>query len=103
MIACIVPTGRIDVNSNLGHTTESRTGTLARLSAAIVGFAALAWFLVRVIPKPSRATYLCQRAAFPVVSAFVLWLCGSVAGIFSLAACASWCAATGGPRSASAL
>ena len=32
------------------------------------------WFLVRVIPKPSRAAYPCQRAAAPVASAFVVWL-----------------------------
>ena len=38
-----------------------------------------------MIPKPSRATYPCQRAAFPVASAFVLWVCASMAGIFSLA------------------
>lgn len=37
------------------------------------------WFLVRVIPKPSRASYPCQRAAFPAASAFVLWLCGIMA------------------------
>jgi len=39
-----------------------------------VGFIALCWFLLRVIPKPSRATYPCQRAAFPVASAFVIWV-----------------------------
>jgi len=36
--------------------------------------AALAWFVVRVIPKPIRATYPCQRAAFPLATAFVIWL-----------------------------
>jgi uncharacterized protein (DUF362 family) len=68
---------------------EGRPGVakrLARMSAAIVGLAALVWFLLRVIPKPSRATYPCQRAAFPIASAFVLWMCGSAAGIFSIAA-----------------
>ena len=45
----------------------------------VVGFGALIWFLVRVVPKPSRAAYPCQRAAFPIASAFVLW----IAGIFS--------------------
>lgn len=37
---------------------------------------ALVWFLVRVIPKPSRAAYPCQRAAAPLASAFVLWILG---------------------------
>jgi hypothetical protein len=40
----------------------------------LAGFVSLVWFLVRVIPKPSRAAYPCQRAAFPLASAFVLWL-----------------------------
>ena len=42
----------------------------------IIGFGAIIWFLIRVIPKPSRAAYPCQRAAFPIASAFVLWIVG---------------------------
>ncbi len=38
------------------------------------GLVSLTWFLVRVIPKPSRAAYPCQRAAAPMASACVLWL-----------------------------
>jgi hypothetical protein len=45
----------------------------------------LLWFLIRVIPKPSRATYPCQRAAFPIASAGVVWLCGIA--VSSLAYC----------------
>jgi hypothetical protein len=40
------------------------------------GFVALIWFLVRVLPKPSRATYPCQRVAFPLASGFIIWLLG---------------------------
>lgn len=40
----------------------------------LAGLGSLVWFLVRVIPKPSRAAYPCQRAAAPVASGFVLWL-----------------------------
>jgi autotransporter-associated beta strand protein len=32
----------------------------------IIGLAALIWYLVRVIPKPSRAEYPCQKIAAPV-------------------------------------
>lgn len=42
----------------------------------ITGLAALIWFLVRVLPKPSRATYPCQRVAFPLASGFIVWLLG---------------------------
>jgi hypothetical protein len=47
----------------------------------ITGFAALIWFLVRVIPKPSRATYPCQRVAFPLASGFIIWLIGLAGSI----------------------
>jgi len=77
---------------DLGKSAANRSGdvwgkgtSIARIGGLFVGFAALVWFLVRVIPKPSRATYPCQRAAFPVASAFVVWICASVAGIGSVA------------------
>jgi len=47
-----------------------------KLVSFAVGFAALAWFLVRVLPKPSRASYPCQRAAFPLASSFVIAITG---------------------------
>ena len=40
------------------------------------GLFSVIWFLFRVIPKPSRATYPCMRVAFPMASAFVVWLVG---------------------------
>ena len=45
------------------------------------GLFALIWFLIRVIPKPSRATYPCQRVAFPLASGFIIWLTGIVVSI----------------------
>jgi len=41
-----------------------------------VGFLALAWFLVRVVPKPSRAAYPCQKVAAPLAGSFLVWLAG---------------------------
>ena len=38
------------------------------------GISATAWFLLRVIPKPSRASYPCMQAAAPVMSTFVIYL-----------------------------
>lgn len=54
-----------------------------RIAVLIIGFISLAWFLIRVIPKPSRATYPCQRAAFPFASAFIIWIIGTFTSIFS--------------------
>lgn len=52
-----------------------------KVAFIVSGLAALIWFLIRVIPKPSRAAYPCQRAAFPLASAFVLWLVGTFGSI----------------------
>lgn len=60
---------------------EHRTRAPSRWLFPIFGLGALVWFLVRVVPKPSRASYPCQRAAFPVASGFVAWLLGSIASV----------------------
>ncbi|MCX7826397.1 MAG: Ig domain-containing protein, partial [Verrucomicrobiae bacterium] len=61
------------------HLWTGWTGLVFPLMSA----AALAWFLIRVIPKPVRATYPCQQAAFPLASAFVVWLLGVKAGLLA--------------------
>ncbi len=48
-----------------------------------LGLASLLWFLVRVIPKPSRAAYPCQRIAFPVASSFVVWVLALAGSAFA--------------------
>lgn len=48
--------------------------TLSKAALLLIGFLALCWFCLRVIPKPSRAGYPCQRAAFPLATTFVLWV-----------------------------
>jgi hypothetical protein len=47
----------------------------------MTGLMALIWFLVRVVPRPSRARYPCQRLALPVASGFVAWLVAGAAGL----------------------
>jgi hypothetical protein len=41
-----------------------------------VGILATAWFLIRVVPKPSRVNYPCVQATAPLMSGFVLYLIG---------------------------
>lgn len=53
-----------------------------KTSALILGLGALLWFFIRVIPKPSRAAYPCQQAAFPIASAFVVWLTATLSSLF---------------------
>ncbi len=42
----------------------------------VTGLGALVWFLIRVIPKPSRAEYPCQKVAFPLASSFIAYILG---------------------------
>ena len=44
----------------------------------VAGLASLIWFLIRVIPKPSRATYPCQRLAGPLAGGFAVWIAGLI-------------------------
>ena len=55
---------------------------IKKLLFPFIGLAALIWFLVRVIPKPSRATYPCIRASMPLASSFVLYVMGLMSTMF---------------------
>lgn len=48
--------------------------TIMKITFILTGIASIIWFLVRVIPKPSRATYPCMRVAAPVMSGFIIYL-----------------------------
>ena len=58
-------------------SASSRTG-LRRWMLPAAGFLSLLWFLLRVLPKPSRAAYPCQRAAAPLAGGFLVWLAGAL-------------------------
>jgi hypothetical protein len=49
----------------------------------LIGLASTIWFLIRVIPKPSRAAYPCIRAAAPFISAFIIFLFSLGTTVFS--------------------
>jgi hypothetical protein len=49
----------------------------------VLGIISTIWFLIRVIPKPVRATYPCMRVAAPFMSGLVVYLL-SVAGLTAL-------------------
>jgi hypothetical protein len=42
----------------------------------VLGLASVIWVLIRVVPKPSRATYPCQKVAQPLAAGFIAWLLG---------------------------
>src|SRR5450759_1249872 len=45
-----------------------------RLLFFLMGIISTLWFLIRVIPKPFRATYPCMQVAAPFMSGFVVYL-----------------------------
>ena len=54
----------------------------AWLMFPIVGFIALVWYLIRVVPRPSRATYPCMQVAAPLAFGFVGYLASLAAAVF---------------------
>lgn len=53
----------------------------AKLFFIFSGVIATCWFLIRVIPKPSRANYPCMQAAAPIMSSFVIYLISISCGL----------------------
>jgi hypothetical protein len=49
----------------------------------LIGIASFLWFLIRVLPKPSRAAYPCQRVAAPLAASFVVWITGLACTAFA--------------------
>lgn len=48
----------------------------------LLGLAALVWFLVRVIPKPSRIDYPCQQVAAPIAFSVISYIATSLGLVF---------------------
>ena len=66
----------------LEHTQNSKK-QWAMLSFILLGVVSTIWFLVRVVPKPSRASYPCMQAASPIMSSFVVWLLAILGSAFA--------------------
>jgi hypothetical protein len=45
------------------------------------GLTSLIWYLIRVLPKPSRAAYPCMKVAAPLASGFIAYLAGLAVAI----------------------
>jgi len=60
---------------------EFRKNTYVKLAFIVTGIVSTIWFLIRVIPKPSRATYPCMRVAAPMMSSFVIWMIAIVGSV----------------------
>ena len=62
------------INYFLSKLSLIKKSTIVKISFIMAGIVSTIWFLIRVIPKPSRAAYPCMRAAAPVMSGFVVYL-----------------------------
>jgi hypothetical protein len=76
---------RFDISALKGKLGRMRDYLLSKhipykLIFFIMGIASTIWFLLRVIPKPSRAGYPCMQVAAPFMSGFVMYLL-AVAGL----------------------
>ncbi len=85
---------RFDISRLKGKLGQMRDWLLKhrlpyRLIFIIMGIASTVWFLLRVIPKPSRATYPCMRVAAPFMSGFVTYLL-AVAGLTGISRKLGW-------------
>jgi hypothetical protein len=56
---------------------------LFRFLFPLTGLVCLVWWLVRVIPKPSRAEYPCMKVAAPIASGFLVYIITLAAAVFS--------------------
>jgi hypothetical protein len=70
---------RFDINKLKGKLSKLRDWMKAhhippKLLFFLMGITSTIWFLVRVIPKPSRAGYPCMKVAAPFMSGFVVYL-----------------------------
>jgi hypothetical protein len=54
-----------------------------RIVYILISVFATIWFLVRVIPKPSRVTYPCMQVAAPIMSGFVIWILALTTAAFA--------------------
>jgi len=55
----------------------------AKISYILISVLATIWFLIRVLPKPVRATYPCMQVVAPVMSGFVIWILTLTGSVFA--------------------
>jgi hypothetical protein len=64
-----------------GRIVGLKSNLITRILFPIIGIVAIIWFLVRVIPKPSRLAYPCQQVAAGIGGSFLLYLFGAISSI----------------------
>ena len=71
-----------NINKATGRIGSFRKpGLVSFVPFAVIGIASLIWFLVRVIPKPSRTTYPCMKVAMPLAYSFIAYIVTMTASV----------------------
>ena len=58
-----------------------KKNVVLKICFPLLGLAALVWFLIRVVPKPSRMEYPCQQVAAPIALSFVAFISSTLVGV----------------------
>lgn len=59
----------------------NKKNVVLKICFPLLGLAALVWFLIRVVPKPSRIEYPCQQVAAPIALSFVAFISSTLVGM----------------------
>lgn len=59
----------------------NKKNVVLKICFPLLGLAALVWFLIRVVPKPSRIEYPCQQVAAPIALSFVAFISSTLVGV----------------------
>ncbi|MFC1570040.1 DUF362 domain-containing protein, partial [bacterium] len=64
--------------------TTKKYSIWVRFFLPITGFLSAMWMLLRIIPKPTRATYPCMKVAAPLASTFIAYSIGLLVSVISI-------------------
>lgn len=59
----------------------NKKNVVLKVCFPLLGLAALIWFLIRVVPKPSRMDYPCQQVVAPIALSFVAFISSTLVGV----------------------
>lgn len=59
----------------------NKKNVVLKICFPLLGLAALVWFLIRVVPKPSRMEYPCQQVVAPIALSFVAFISSTLVGV----------------------
>lgn len=59
----------------------NKKNVVLKICFPLLGLTALVWFLIRVVPKPSRIEYPCQQVAAPIALSFVAFISSTLVGM----------------------